>query len=475
VALATFGQNADAAPDKATISDEGPLSLGYTNSGRLVGGRLFRETSFMTRVQHHRKSKVSWALPNLLTVLNRAARIVARKFPGSVLEIGELSRKDGGRITSHLSHQSGRDADVAFYLTDLDGAPIHGPRFLRCDGRGDGRDDPTIRFDDQRNWEFVRALLEDPNEDVRQIFIYAPLRARLLAYAAKVKAPRQIRAKAAAAMMQPINALPHDDHFHIRISCPLDQVERGCADLPLWRAPGSPDEFGLEFLAGEPRVRWSTPMGGVPLENWGGMGRLWSVDRAVCDAGSLTCGDTAGLLCEDLADPALMASFPRAAFELLAPPAAPPSGVKPSVPSMLATVAASPAALPTDAYSDEGPGIVGDSPLALGAQLEAAGTDGAREAAAPGTATALRLDMTEPRVLTAADPRVAEPAPSAAVAALLLCPTDAARLEASSLRAKLSYCSHEEPKTCECPVAALGPASAVDPVGYGPTGPSVLE
>ena len=79
--------------------------------------------------------------------------------------------------------------------------------------------------------------------------------------------------------------------------------------------------------------------------------------------------------------------------------------------------------------------------------------------------------MNEPRVLAAADPRVAEPAPSAAVASLL-CPTDAAPLESSSMRAKLSYCSHDEPKTCECPVAALAPASAVD---HGPTGPSVLE
>ena len=463
VALATVGQTASAASDKQATSDESPLSLGYTNSGRLIGGRLFRDTPFMTRVQHHRKSKVSWALPNLLTVLNRAARAVARKFPGSVLEIGELSRKDGGRITSHLSHQSGRDADVGFYLTDLDGSPIRGPRFMRCEGTGDGRDDPTIRFDDQRNWEFVRALLEDPNEDVRQIFIYAPLRARLLAYAAKVKAPRQIRAKAAAAMMQPINALPHDDHFHIRISCPLDQVERGCADLPLWRAPGSPDEFGPEILATAPRVRWSTPMGGVPLENWGGMGKLWSVERGVCDAGSLACSDTRGPICEDLGDPALMASFPRAMFELVAPP--PANVEKPSAPSMLATVVASP--LPIDAFADEGPGIVGDTALALGAQPEAAAADIANAGGAPESAG--RWDTPELRAL-GADPRGAEPGAPAPVASLL-CPTDAASSEASSLRAKLSYCSYEEPNTCKCPVAALTSASA----GYGATGPSMLE
>ena len=421
VALAAIGQNADAAPDKQTTLDEPPLSLGYTNAGKLVGGRLFRETPFMSRVQVHRKSKVSWALPNLLTVLNRAARVVARKFPGSVLEIGELSRKDGGRITSHLSHQSGRDADVGFFLTDLDGAPLRAPRFLRCEGTGDGRDDPTVRFDDQRNWEFVRALLEDTNEEVRQIFIYAPLRARLLAYAAKVKAPRQLRAKAAAAMMQPINALPHDDHFHIRISCPFDQIERGCADLPLWRAPGSPDEFGPELLAGAPRVRWSTPMSGVPLENWGGMAKLWSVERAVCDAGGLVCGGGDGLVCEDLGDAELMASFPRAMFELVIPP----NGARTNDVAMMATMGPPPPAIvPAEAFSDEGPGVATEAPLLLGAMRE---TDGARTTTTAGDA----------------------PAPS--------------------------YCSYDEPKACESPVAALAPLSSVDPGGYGVAGPSLLE
>jgi murein endopeptidase len=304
----------------------------------------------MSRLQVKRKSNVSFALPNLLSVLSRAARIVARKFPGSVLEIGELSRKDGGRITSHLSHQSGRDADVGFYLTDLDGAPIRAPRFLRCDGRGDGRDDPTVLFDDQRNWEFVRALLEDPNEEVRQIFIYAPLRARLLAYAAKVNAPRLLRAKAAAAMMQPVNALPHDDHFHIRISCPFDQIERGCADLPMWRAPGSPDEFGPEILAGEPRVRWGTPIRGVPLETWGGMGRLWSVDRAICDAGSLTCNDASSMVCEEAADADIAAMFPRSIFEPLPPPA---TGAGSNPRTLVASSAT--ATPPAEAFSDEGP------------------------------------------------------------------------------------------------------------------------
>jgi len=285
--------------DARAVAPEHALSLGYTNAGRLVGGKPFRETTFITRTPAHSKSKVRWATPELLSVLNRAARTVARKFPGSVLEIGELSSREGGRIASHLSHQNGRDADVSFYFVDTAGDPVRVPKFMRCDPRGEGRDDPTVRFDEKRNWAFVRALLEDSESEVRQIFIYAPLRARLLAYAAKVGAPLKLRAKAAAAMMQPINALPHDDHFHIRISCPADQVELGCADLPLWRAPGSPDEFGPELLAEAPPMADALPHA-FPLEAWGPLSRLWSAEHGVChrvDPACSVAGD--GAVCED--------------------------------------------------------------------------------------------------------------------------------------------------------------------------------
>src|SRR6185436_9942578 len=192
ILIAAMGAGVTGASNAGARLPDPAVSLGYPNSGRLVGGRRFRETPFMVMVPAHATSRVRWALPALLSVLDRASRVVARKFPGSVLELGELSRRDGGPIVSHLSHQNGRDADVGFYIVDLDGEPIRATRFVRFDGTGAGRDDPTVRFDEKRNWAFVRAILEDPNYDVRQIFIYAPLRARLLAYAAKIGSLRYL-------------------------------------------------------------------------------------------------------------------------------------------------------------------------------------------------------------------------------------------------------------------------------------------
>jgi hypothetical protein len=308
------------------------MSLGYPNSGRLVGGRRFRETPYMATDDAHANSQVRWALPALISVLDRASRIVARKYPGAILDIGELSRHGGGPIASHLSHQNGRDADVGFYQTDLDGEAIKASRFIRFDGAGESHDDPTVRFDEKRNWAFVRAILEDPRYEVRQIFVYAPLRARLLAYAAKVGAPRDLRTRAARAMMQPANALPHDDHFHIRISCPADQIDLGCTDLPLWQAPGSPDEFSPDLLATTPRPSTREPPIAFSPYDWGRISKLWSVELGLCHKVEMTC--TAldeGAVCEDMGDLGLsVAVLP--ADETAAPP---PSASANPAPQML--------------------------------------------------------------------------------------------------------------------------------------------
>jgi murein endopeptidase len=325
ILIATAFLGAAASNIAHASTPESPLSFGFPNGGRLIGGRQFHATQFMVMDPAHESSRARWALPALLSVLDRASRIVARKFPGSVLEIGELSRHDGGPISSHRSHQNGRDADVDFYFVDLDDESVRIPRFMRCDDKGGSWDDPTMRFDEKRNWAFVRALLEDPRYEVRQIFIYAPLRARLLAYAASIGAPHAIRAKAAAAMMQPGNALPHDDHFHIRISCPADQVDLGCSDLPLWHAPGSPDEFGPDLLAQSSRNRQSEPVNPFPPEGWAGLSKLWSAERGVCTEGDFTCDEDESPACEDFGSFGLLGLF------------SPPAGAGPArdrVPSM---------------------------------------------------------------------------------------------------------------------------------------------
>jgi penicillin-insensitive murein endopeptidase len=163
---------------------------------------------------------VRWGLEALTGMIDRAARQVRRQHPEAVLSVGHLSRRGGGEIDRHASHESGRDADIGFYIKDNGGKPVLPDRLIPFVADGTSPHMPGAHFDDARNWLLVTAFVSDPVAQVTHIFVAAPLRARLLAYAEKIGAPQNLRNRAAELMAQPRGSLPHDDHFHVRIGCP---------------------------------------------------------------------------------------------------------------------------------------------------------------------------------------------------------------------------------------------------------------
>ncbi len=206
-------------------------SVGAPNKGTLEGGVHLETGPHLRVVGAYVPGDARWGVRELVEAIDRAAREVRKRFPDSVLGVGHLSRKDGGEIDRHHSHESGRDADVAFYLVDVAGRPIVRERFLAILPNGIAAADSHVRFDDGRNWALVTALLTDPRARVTHVFVVSHLRTRLLAYAARVGAPAALRARAAEVMMQPHHALPHDDHFHVRVACPPGSSE--CVEWPV--------------------------------------------------------------------------------------------------------------------------------------------------------------------------------------------------------------------------------------------------
>src|SRR4029079_15048120 len=101
---------------------------------------------------------VRWGLPALVGMIERAARGVARRYPGAVLDVGDLSRKKGGEVPRHNSHESGRDVDLGFYALDARGKQVHAPFFLRFNARLASTNMPGARFDLPRNWLLVQHL-----------------------------------------------------------------------------------------------------------------------------------------------------------------------------------------------------------------------------------------------------------------------------------------------------------------------------
>jgi penicillin-insensitive murein DD-endopeptidase len=209
-------------------------SVGSPTEGHLTGGMHLDETAYLRIVPADTEGDVRWGLEPLVTMIDRAARTVRRQFPDSITSVGHLSREGGGGVERHRSHESGRDADIGFFVRGANGRELLATHFVQFRGDATAVGWPGAYFDDAKNWTLVAAMLGDESAHVTHIFVAAPLRARLLAFAERVGAPVSARVRAAEVMQQPHGTLPHDDHFHVRIACPGHMS--GCVENPLVRA-----------------------------------------------------------------------------------------------------------------------------------------------------------------------------------------------------------------------------------------------
>lgn len=209
------------------------LSIGSPTDGKLEGAVLL-ENSKEIRLRH--ANGAHYGLPGLVGLLERSAKRLAARFPGLTLHVGDLSRREGGELPGHKSHESGRDADVAFLFVGPDGESVSPAEFLTVGDRGVALENRNFRFDDARNWALVEAWVSDPGSRVEHIFVADHIRRRLLAFARSKGTYLPVLHRAAMAMKQPSAGQVHDDHFHVRISCPAGQ-RRICVPAPARAEP----------------------------------------------------------------------------------------------------------------------------------------------------------------------------------------------------------------------------------------------
>jgi len=220
LALGVFGCGAHAAPVHG--------SYGTPNRGVLVDGVVLEETA---SVRWLRNDDRHFALPRLTAAIQRAAATVASARPGPPLYVGDLSARHGGSASGHRSHRSGVDADLLLFWTTLDGAPIPTPGFRHVGADSlayDGVQGAYVRFDVEREWLLVEALLRDPAARVQWIFASEVLEAILLEWAQARGSDPEIVRRAQEVMLQPTGAAVHDDHIHVRTACDQDEIAEGC-------------------------------------------------------------------------------------------------------------------------------------------------------------------------------------------------------------------------------------------------------
>ncbi len=131
-------------------------SVGRPGSGRLEDGYLLPEGHRLLGYVR-RFPENAWATWETVRHVQQCAAEIKRRYPRSVpLVVGDISRLGGGRLKPHVTHQSGRDVDLGYYLKRN--------RFslqLRVVGA------PEV--DAEKTWALVRCLID--TGEVRRILI----------------------------------------------------------------------------------------------------------------------------------------------------------------------------------------------------------------------------------------------------------------------------------------------------------------
>jgi len=217
----------------------GSLSIGFTDAGRQINSVQLPEGPNWLRVDPHN----AWATEETVRYITTAIDKVAAEFEGMPpLRVNHLSRKDGGWLRPHQSHQSGRDVDFAFYY--LPGGPDRGAWAVR------------ERLDLPRNWAFIRALITET--DLQFVLVDRRIIKRLYDYALTIG---EDKAWLDSVFYNGRNSLVmharrHRDHFHVRFYNPRAQ-ELGRRVQPLM--PKGKSDYNVVVH----RVRRGECLGGI--------------------------------------------------------------------------------------------------------------------------------------------------------------------------------------------------------------------
>jgi penicillin-insensitive murein endopeptidase len=225
------------------LTDGTSVSGGTFHNGYLRRGkRLPAQGDGYVIPQLWQDRGANFGTDELVAAIRRAARRVAKEYPGGTLGVADLSLLGGGDSPLHRSHENGHDADLIWYAVDEDGKPVPPADSMPTYGRDlwahEPHPTPNVvfgpftprRFDIRRNWALVRALLQDPDIEIQYLFIHNRLRRLLLDHAAKLREDDELIDRAEALLRQPGDSLPHDDHLHLRIFCAPSDRQLGCRD-----------------------------------------------------------------------------------------------------------------------------------------------------------------------------------------------------------------------------------------------------
>ncbi len=196
-----------------------PQSVGRPSAGRLVGGVSVdpdgdnRGVGWVIAARR----EATWGTPETVRYVRRCVSQFRHNYARSKADpiaIGDLSRRQGGPLPPHKSHQSGRDVDIGFLLKK----------------RAKNADDGPLRtatpstLDAEKQWFLLKCFLDNP--ETQMIFMEHSIVSALKEYIHNIYKKRKSLLRkylrffpgGGAAVIQGDGE--HTSHMHVRFRCP---------------------------------------------------------------------------------------------------------------------------------------------------------------------------------------------------------------------------------------------------------------
>jgi len=161
------------------------------------------------------KRETYYSTDDMRNVLVSLGQYNNKYMHGYVTSVGDISRKGGGQLGAHSSHQLGLDADISFYFDD------QSKQKGLVDAVASSK--PIRAFMAEEQWALFKSLVEQKNVD--RIFIHGALKKELCNVATRsgdLKAGDSDNV--AFETLRVLRPEPsHDNHFHLRLKCSTAQ------------------------------------------------------------------------------------------------------------------------------------------------------------------------------------------------------------------------------------------------------------
>ena len=225
-------------------------------SGYLLNAKTLEDSPYWIKRRFR-----GYGTPEMLAAIKAGVHALRTRFPNAPpLIIGDLSKRYGGHFPPHLSHQSGRDADIGYFVRGYYSHRLKGLSRVS-----------HHTIDAEKTWTFLSGMIKTGL--VESMFIDYRLQKKLYHYAKTQKEWSQRELKRIFSyplwkgkMISHLSG--HSDHMHIRFYAPLsaqsaatymkNHGQKGFRPLKSYTRPRRGET--LIQLARRFRVSWRTLM-----------------------------------------------------------------------------------------------------------------------------------------------------------------------------------------------------------------------